>query len=293
MRAFGPLIVCALMFALPGDASATADGPDSWEVRPGAAVQLKAEPSNAANVVGEVPGGSRGLRNMGCDGRPDLTAWLALSDAERAAAREKIWCRTKFAGAVGWLKSTDLTEPTGVAPAFDCGRAEGEVEMLLCRDSDLAKLDQEMADVYWTSMGVAATSGPNAKQAMATNKAVQRGWIKGRNDCWKAADVNICVTDAYYRRLAELEARWNLVDMAGTDIYTCGDGRKVSVARYKTTHWGAADVKTDDGSEIYVQTRTASGVKYEGPFGRFVWNKGKQAQMKLTPDGPALSCEIK
>ncbi len=293
MRFAGLLIVCGVMFALPAEVLAAADGPDSWEVRPGASAQLKAEARSDAAVVGEVPGGSRGLRNMGCEGMPDLNQWLALSDAERASAREKIWCRTKFAGAVGWLKSIELTEPTGVAPAFDCGRAEGEVEMLLCRDSDLAKLDQEMADVYWTGMGVAATSGPNAKQAMATNKAMQRGWIKGRNDCWKAADVNICVTDSYYRRLAELEARWNLVDLAGTDTYTCDGGHIVSVARYKTTYWGAADVRTDAGSEIYVQTRTASGVKYQGPFGRFVWNKGKSAQMKLTPNGAGLSCEIK
>ena len=293
MRMFGLLIVCGLLFALPEEGQAAADGRDSWEVRPGAAVQLKAEPKSDAAVVGEVPSGTRGLRNMGCEGMPDLNAWLALSDTERAAAREKIWCRTKFAGTVGWLKSIDLAEPTGVAPAFDCGRAEGEVEMLLCRDSDLAKLDQEMADVYWTGMAVAATSGPKAKQAMATNKEMQRGWIKERNDCWKAPDVKICVTGSYYRRLAELEARWNLVDMAGTDTYTCSDGRVVSVARYKTTHWGAADVRTNDGSEIYVQTRTASGVKYEGPFGRFVWNKGKAAQMKLTPNEPELSCEIK
>lgn len=293
MLFLAPFFVLAVLIAAPDAALATADGPDSWEVRPGAPVPLRARPRDDAPVVGEVPGGTRGLRNMGCEGKPGLSQWLSLSDAERAAAREKIWCHTKFAGAVGWLKSVDLTEPTGVAPAFDCGRAEGEVEMLLCRDSDLAKLDQEMADVYWTSMGYAASKGGEANQAMAANKAYQRGWIKGRNDCWKASDVKICVTDSYYRRLAELEARWGLVDQAGTDVYACSGGGDVTVRRFKTTHWGAASVEAGGSTEIYVQTRTASGVKYEGPFGRYVWNKGRNAAIKLTPDGAELSCTLR
>lgn len=275
-------------------ANATADGPDSWEVRAGSPIVMKAEPRTDAAEAGSVPGGTRGLRNMGCQGRPALQEWLALSESERTAVRAKIWCRTKFAGREGWINSMDLTEPTGVAPAFDCGRAEGVVEELLCRDSALAELDQEMADVYWTAQGTAASSGPGAKQAMATEKAMQRGWIKGRNDCWKSTDIPECVRWSYMHRLAELQARWDLVDKVDApDIYRCDDGTDVSVHRFKTTHLGAAAVEDAGTREIYVQARTASGVKYEGPFGRFVWNKGRAATIKTSPDGPERKCELR
>ncbi|MGB9442066.1 MAG: hypothetical protein WCB15_29275 [Desulfobacterales bacterium] len=33
-------------------------------------------------------------------------------------------------------------------------------------------------------------------------KAVQHGWIKGRNDCWKSADKGKCIDQSYRRRTA-------------------------------------------------------------------------------------------
>lgn len=284
-------LALALLASTP--AGATADGPDAWEARAGEPIVLKVEPRADAADAGSIPGGTRGLRNLGCQGRPDLNAWLAMSDADRKAARAKIWCRTKFAGHEGWINSADLTEPSDMAPAFDCGRAEGAVEELLCRDGALARLDQEMADVYWSAMGVAATSGAGKQQAMATEKTMQRGWIKGRNDCWKASDVPECVKWSYWRRLAELEVRWNQVDAEKPDVYRCDGGIDVSATRYKTTHTGAIAVEAGGTREIYVQSLTASGVKYDGPFGRFLWNKGRSARVKLTPDGAELQCELK
>ena len=41
----------------------------------------------------------------------------------------------------------------------------------------------------------------------ASLKAEQRGWIKGRNDCWKTSDQRGCIKSAYEERISELENR--------------------------------------------------------------------------------------
>ena len=38
-------------------------------------------------------------------------------------------------------------------------------------------------------------------------KAEQRGWIKGRNDCWKSDDMRGCVANEYRYRINELKDR--------------------------------------------------------------------------------------
>jgi uncharacterized protein len=58
-------------------------------------------------------------------------------------------------------------------PAFNCARASGEIETLVCK--------------------------------------TQRGWVKGRNDCWKSADHLQCTQAAYETRIAALQARYELV----------------------------------------------------------------------------------
>ena len=68
-------------------------------------------------------------------------------------------------------------------PAFDCNDAEGEVELLICNDEALQALDRTLAKTYARAM----QNLPEEDQA--SEKAMQRGWIKGRNDCWKEVDV--------------------------------------------------------------------------------------------------------
>ncbi|MFO1429136.1 MAG: hypothetical protein U1F76_03195 [Candidatus Competibacteraceae bacterium] len=40
-----------------------------------------------------------------------------------------------------------------------------------------------------------------------TLKAEQRGWVKGRNDCWKAGDQRGCIKSEYEARIRELKDR--------------------------------------------------------------------------------------
>ena len=43
-----------------------------------------------------------------------------------------------------------------------------------------------------------------------TLKAEQRGWVKGRNECWKEQDKSACIARNYSERMAELHSKWGV-----------------------------------------------------------------------------------
>jgi uncharacterized protein len=65
-------------------------------------------------------------------------------------------------------------------PAFDCSKAEHEVEKLICKDAELAARDRKMADVYQQAVRVMGKIDVGSAEAVKTLKAMQRGWIGGR-----------------------------------------------------------------------------------------------------------------
>jgi uncharacterized protein len=86
-------------------------------------------------------------------------------------------------------------------PSFDCSKASHEVEELICKDSDLAALDRSLAELYATVL----KHTPAKEQGKL--KTEQRGWVKGRNDCWKSDDQHGCVKAEYEARIKELKDR--------------------------------------------------------------------------------------
>ncbi|MCK7534414.1 MAG: lysozyme inhibitor LprI family protein [Marinilabiliales bacterium] len=82
-------------------------------------------------------------------------------------------------------------------PAFSCAKAQGEVETLICSDASLAALDRKLDGVY-------KAASAKAKGTLATRlREEQRGWIKGRNDCWKAKDAETWITATWTVRHGE------------------------------------------------------------------------------------------
>ena len=82
-------------------------------------------------------------------------------------------------------------------PSFDCSKVQkGSIEELICKDEGLSVLDRKMATVYAESNKKVINEHPPVQ------KAVQHGWIKGRNDCWKSADKGKCIDQSYRRRTA-------------------------------------------------------------------------------------------
>ncbi len=88
-------------------------------------------------------------------------------------------------------------------PSFDCSKVKKDSsEGLICSSDELMDLDNELAAVYKQALPKAT------KDDML--KAHQRGWIKGRNDCWKADDEKKCMADEYTLRIKELKEKYAL-----------------------------------------------------------------------------------
>jgi uncharacterized protein len=87
------------------------------------------------------------------------------------------------------------------SPSFDCAKATHEVEQMICKDAALAELDHTLNSLYHTVLKHTPASEQGAL------KTEQRGWVKGRNDCWKASDVRGCIASEYQTRIAELKDR--------------------------------------------------------------------------------------
>ncbi|WP_083760388.1 PliI family lysozyme inhibitor of I-type lysozyme [Sulfurovum sp. NBC37-1] len=90
-------------------------------------------------------------------------------------------------------------------PSFDCSKVEKKSsEGLICSSDELMDIDRELATVYKQALAKAS------EEDML--KAHQRGWIKGRNDCWKAEDEKACMLDQYQLRIKELKEKYGLSD---------------------------------------------------------------------------------
>jgi uncharacterized protein len=88
-------------------------------------------------------------------------------------------------------------------PSFDCSKVKkNSSEGIICSSDALMDLDNELAAVYKQALPKAT------KDDML--KAHQRGWIKGRDDCWKAEDEKKCMADEYRLRIKELKEKYGL-----------------------------------------------------------------------------------
>lgn len=177
-------------------------------------------------------------------------------------------------------------------PAFDCAKAEHEIELLVCKDPALAAQDRELAAVYAQALKklqTVADSGP----AIAQLKAVQRGWVKGRDDCWKADDKKACAADLYARRIAELQARYMLVEGGEPVFYTCrGNPADEIVATFVPTTPATVRLERGDTTTIGWQEPAASGARYVADFAVSFWIKGDEAQVEW-PEGETFSCKVR
>jgi uncharacterized protein YraI len=115
MNAGIPFAVVALLgslgVALP--ALAQADGPDFFRVVNVAGndvLNMRTAPSASSRIVGIIPPGSTGVRNLGCQGGLSFAQWERATPAERAAAARQRWCRVDYRGTLGWANGRFLAE---------------------------------------------------------------------------------------------------------------------------------------------------------------------------------------
>jgi uncharacterized protein len=155
-------------------------------------------------------------------------------------------------------------------PSFDCNKTSGSIEELICKDKELSSLDHSLARVYAEALKIATSEHPPVL------KAEQRGWIKGRNECWKSNNPRYCTESAYQLRIAELQARYRLVPANGPIWYLCnGDPRdEVVVTFFQTNPPTLVAERGDQVSLMYLQP-AGSGLKYQGRNELFWEHKGE------------------
>ncbi|EAQ03490.1 hypothetical protein OB2597_02682 [Pseudooceanicola batsensis HTCC2597] len=135
-------------------------------------------------------------------------------------------------------------------PAFDCAKAESSAEKLVCDDPALAALDRRLADRFAAALSVTRGLDTGAKEVEDNLRATQRGWIKGRDECWKDPDLRACVEAEYLRREAELVAEFLLEEASGVRDLVCGDaGRSLTVYEFATE---LPAVRVEEGDGVHV-----------------------------------------
>lgn len=100
-------------------------------------------------------------------------------------------------------------------PSFDCTRATLDVEFLICETPSLAKLDQQMADVYFALLEAAPPAvADEVRQS-------QRAFLRTRTACTAGAAEPVgCIAAGMRDRLAELQQFH--ADLSGAAIMTGG-----------------------------------------------------------------------
>lgn len=181
---------------------------------------------------------------------------------------------------------TATIDSTQAHPSFDCTQAvEGSIEAMICADSELTALDNSLATVYIAASETAKNMQPNLLPAE------QRGWIKGRNECWKSDDKKQCITEQYQRRIYELQARYALVASKGPFRFVCGESpaNELIVTFYETELPTLIAERGDSVSLMYLQP-SGSGTKYQGRNESF-WEHQGEATVTWGYDTPEFACK--
>ncbi|MBK0329096.1 MliC family protein [Rhodobacteraceae bacterium F11138] len=298
-----PLVLALLA---PAPLVADADGPDFFGVTGVSdddVLNIRSGPGGSHEKIGQIPFDGDGIRNLGCEGGLSFAEWAEASEAERGAASRRRWCQVRYRGVQGWVAGRYLTEGSAppadtVAPSFDCAKAQGSAQQAVCADPHLARLDLELARLY----GLVVNGPHMTADRLPELKAMQRGWIKGRDDCWKAlAGLNDCIAGSYAMRIDALRTGYSdarAADDAGVSAgpfaYVC-DTLDVPVSMVSiNAEPSILSLRWGDNWITPTGRPAASGAKYGADTAQGVfqfWTKGNEA-LFLRPGQPEVSCVL-
>lgn len=179
-------------------------------------------------------------------------------------------------------------------PSFNCSQAESSAKELICTDAEMAALDRRLATRYADALEAARGLDAGAMETEEQLLAYQRGWIKGRDECWKSTDLRDCVEASYLQREGELVANWLLEDPTHIAFWTCGGNTANEVVTYFfDTELPSVRFERGDAIATGYQIPTGSGSRFEGNFGRSIWIKGEEATYREPdPDGSTFECVL-
>ncbi|QYJ97213.1 MliC family protein [Shewanella alkalitolerans] len=176
---------------------------------------------------------------------------------------------------------------TANQPSFDCnGDRLSSIEVLVCQDSELAALDRQLAEVYQAASAKAINEQPPLL------KAEQRGWIKGRDECWKSDDKHSCAFDNYRMRIAELQARYRLIAPSAEVSYQCdGIAAKEVVVSYFATEPATLIAEFGDSVSLMYSQPSGSGSRYQGR-NESLWEHQGEARITWGYGAEPMICKL-
>lgn len=171
-------------------------------------------------------------------------------------------------------------------PAFDCRKVEtGSIAERVCQDPALAALDRRLDEVYRAARARAANERPPVLQAG------QRGWVRERDDCWKAQGAErACIEDRYRRRIAFLQVRYRLLEPRLTQRLACdGEARNEVLLRFFATEPPTVDAERGDRTAFFYPEPTGSGTLYVARNERLREHSG-EFSLQWGFDAPWMRC---
>ena len=185
----------------------------------------------------------------------------------------------------GWMC---VSAAMAQGPSFDCSKVEaGSIEGMICKDEGLAAMDRKLAEVYDVASHKAVNEHPPVL------KAEQRGWIKGRNECWKDDDKRRCVENQYIRRIAALQAQYRLVSASEPVFYACdGDPSNEVIATFFQTDPPTLIAERGDRVSLMYLQPSGSGAKYQGG-NESLWEHHGEAMITWGYGSPEMRCTKK
>lgn len=182
-------------------------------------------------------------------------------------------------------KQQEAASPAA-GPTFSCDKLQpNSIEATICSDSTLSALDRELSDVYASALKKATNEHP------PTLKAEQRGWIKGRDECWKSNDKPNCIQTSYQNRIAQLQAKYRLVPYTAPSIFSCDNNiAKEVVVTFFDTKPATLIAEFGDRSSLMYQQSSESGSLYKGR-NETLWQKDRKAKITWGYNAPEMLCE--
>lgn len=206
-------------------------------------------------------------RKLNVHGKPDVPA----RDNES-------WCRyiDQLVHAGSGVPATE--------PSASCQEVRPDsIQALICNDKELSMLDRKLSSAY-------SKAGETAKNR-STLAATQREWVRGRDDCRDKEDKGLCVRDAYFRRIAELQAIYRLVPGIGPSFYQCHGqpGGEVTITLFATDPRTLVAEFNGSSSLMYI-VPSASEVRYQGRNETF-WELEGEAGIVWGNGAPEMRCK--
>jgi len=170
-----------------------------------------------------------------------------------------------------------------ITASFDCDRANGQAQELVCADANLAAMDREVARLA----------------RLAAEPAAAADWAMQRDDCWKADELRHCVMATAMLKIHQLRQ--------GSEVARRGDGLSVGpvaysckgiagpvLATFVNSDPGAVAIEWGGQAIAIDHVTAASGANYEGRWNGQpyrLWTKGKEATLTVPGKGDLLCIE--